>query len=80
MTELMLSDVSRISPMTTCALRYFNVAGAHATKQMGQRMPDATHLIKIIAQVITKKETIWPFLEPITPPRWHLHPRLYPCL
>lgn len=55
MTEQMLNDVSRTSSMTTCALRYFNVAGAHDSKQMGQRMPDATHLIKIIAQVITKK-------------------------
>jgi UDP-glucose 4-epimerase len=57
MTEQMLTDVSNASAMTTCALRYFNVAGAHPCKKMGQRMPDATHLIKIIAQVITKKRS-----------------------
>ena len=55
MTEMMLEDIASSSNLNYVALRYFNVAGAHESKQMGQRMPDATHLIKIIAQVLTKK-------------------------
>ncbi len=55
MTEQMLSDTALSSDLTYVALRYFNVAGAHPSKKLGQRMPDATHLIKIIAQVLTKK-------------------------
>jgi UDP-glucose 4-epimerase len=55
MTEHMLRDISAASDLSYVALRYFNVAGAHPSYQLGQRMPDATHLIKIIAQVITKK-------------------------
>ena len=55
MTEMMLEDAASSNDLNYVALRYFNVAGAHESKQMGQRMPDATHLIKIIAQVLTKK-------------------------
>ena len=55
MSEIMLEDAASSSDLNYVALRYFNVAGAHESKQMGQRTPDATHLIKIIAQVLTKK-------------------------
>jgi UDP-glucose 4-epimerase len=55
MTERMLADTAEASSLRYVALRYFNVAGAHPSLQLGQRMPDATHLIKIIAQVITQK-------------------------
>ncbi|MBL6723169.1 MAG: UDP-glucose 4-epimerase GalE [Candidatus Margulisbacteria bacterium] len=55
MTELMLQDIALASDLNYVALRYFNVAGAHPNNHMGQRMPDATHLIKIIAQVVTKQ-------------------------
>ncbi|MEK9726805.1 MAG: UDP-glucose 4-epimerase GalE [Candidatus Margulisiibacteriota bacterium] len=55
MSELMLRDISMSSNLNYVALRYFNVAGAHHSKKLGQRMPEATHLIKIIAQVLTKK-------------------------
>lgn len=55
MSEMMLEDIASSSDLNYVALRYFNVAGAHESKQMGQRMPDATHLIKIIAQVLTGK-------------------------
>ena len=55
MTEMMLDDISKATNLNYVALRYFNVAGAHSSFKLGQRMPDATHLIKIIAQVITKK-------------------------
>lgn len=36
-------------------LRYFNVAGASRNGLIGQNYPNATHLIKIITQAITKK-------------------------
>jgi UDP-glucose 4-epimerase len=55
MTEHMLEDICNATDMNFVALRYFNVAGAHESNKLGQRMPDATHLIKIIAQVLTKK-------------------------
>ena len=51
----MLQDIADASDLNYVALRYFNVAGAHESKKLGQRMPDATHLIKIIAQVLTQK-------------------------
>lgn len=52
MTEWMLEDASNASDLNYVALRYFNVAGAHPNGQCGQRMKDATHLIKIISQVL----------------------------
>jgi UDP-glucose 4-epimerase len=51
MTEWMLEDVSRATPLTHMALRYFNVAGADANGRTGQSTPKATHLIKRAAQV-----------------------------
>ena len=38
-----------------CILRYFNVAGADAKGRVGQSSPDATHLIKVAAEVLTGK-------------------------
>ena len=52
MTEWMLEDAAKASDLNYVALRYFNVAGAHANGKCGQRMKSATHLIKIIAQVL----------------------------
>ena len=51
----MLEDTANVSDLSYVALRYFNVAGAHESKKLGQRMPQATHLIKIIAQALTQK-------------------------
>jgi UDP-glucose 4-epimerase len=51
MTEWMLEDVSRATPLRHMALRYFNVAGADAKGRTGQSTPKATHLIKRAAQV-----------------------------
>src|SRR5450830_989437 len=36
--------------MQYVALRYFNVAGADPQARMGQRTPEATHLIKVACQ------------------------------
>lgn len=50
MSEWMLRDVSAAHDMKYVALRYFNVAGADPQARMGQRTPEATHLIKVACQ------------------------------
>jgi len=50
MSEWMLRDVAAAHDMKYVALRYFNVAGADPQARMGQRTPDATHLIKVACQ------------------------------
>ncbi len=49
-SELMLRDVASAHGLTYAALRYFNVAGADPQARMGQRTPEATHLIKVACQ------------------------------
>lgn len=50
MSEWMLRDVTLAYNMKYVALRYFNVAGADPKARMGQRTPEATHLIKVACQ------------------------------
>lgn len=50
MSEMMLRDAAAVHGMRYVALRYFNVAGADRLARMGQRTPEATHLIKIACQ------------------------------
>lgn len=50
MSEWMLRDLAAASGLHYAALRYFNVAGADPEARMGQRTPDATHLIKVSCQ------------------------------
>ena len=50
MSEWMLRDTSKAHGMQYVALRYFNVAGADPIARMGQRTPEATHLIKVACQ------------------------------
>lgn len=50
MSEWMLRDVAAAHGMRHAALRYFNVAGADPQARMGQRTPEATHLIKVACQ------------------------------
>lgn len=50
MSEWMLRDVAAAHGMKYVALRYFNVAGADPLARMGQRTPEATHLIKVACQ------------------------------
>ena len=50
MSEWMIRDVAAAHPMKYVALRYFNVAGADPQARMGQRTPEATHLIKVACQ------------------------------
>lgn len=50
MSEWMLRDTAAAYPLNYVALRYFNVAGADPLARMGQRTPEATHLIKVACQ------------------------------
>ena len=50
MSEWMLRDTAFANPLKYVALRYFNVAGADPMARMGQRTPEATHLIKVACQ------------------------------
>lgn len=50
MSEWMLRDVAAAHHLRYVALRYFNVAGADPLARMGQRTPEATHLIKVCCQ------------------------------
>lgn len=50
MSEWMLRDAAFAHGFSYVALRYFNVAGADPAARMGQRTPDATHLIKVACQ------------------------------
>ena len=53
MTEAMLRDVAAAHPMSFCALRYFNVAGADPKGRSGQSTAGATHLIKVAVEAAT---------------------------
>ncbi|AJE03701.1 UDP-glucose 4-epimerase GalE [Geobacter pickeringii] len=50
MSEWMLRDTAAAHGLKYVALRYFNVAGADPQARMGQRTPEATHLIKVCCQ------------------------------
>jgi UDP-glucose 4-epimerase len=50
MSEWMLRDISSAHGINYVALRYFNVAGADPQARIGQRTPEATHLIKVACQ------------------------------
>jgi UDP-glucose 4-epimerase len=50
MSEWMLRDMAAAHGLRYVALRYFNVAGADPQARMGQRTPEATHLIKVCCQ------------------------------
>lgn len=52
-SEFMLKDIARVHGMRATVLRYFNVAGADPKLRTGQRTPEATHLIKVAAEVAT---------------------------
>ena len=50
MSEWMLRDVAAAHGFRYVAPRYFNVAGADPLARMGQRTPEATHLIKVCCE------------------------------
>ncbi len=55
MFETVLSDASKAYGLACANLRYFNVAGADPLGRTGQSTPDATHLIKVCAEVALGK-------------------------
>ncbi|MBC7520287.1 MAG: UDP-glucose 4-epimerase GalE [Sandarakinorhabdus sp.] len=55
MTERVLADVAATGAANVGVLRYFNVAGADPAGRSGQVSKQATHLIKIAAEVVTGK-------------------------
>ena len=55
MNERIISDVAKITDLKFVILRYFNVAGADPLYRMGQRTPNATHLIKVSCEAALKK-------------------------
>ena len=55
MTEQVLRDVGRADGLGHAILRYFNVAGADPAGRTGQSTPNATHLIKVAAELVTGK-------------------------
>lgn len=50
MAERMLLDLCATSTTRFAALRYFNPAGAHASLEIGQARPHATHIVNVAAE------------------------------
>lgn len=50
MSERMLQDVAIATGLKYVILRYFNVAGADPEARLGQRLRDATHLVKVACE------------------------------
>ncbi|WP_297529736.1 UDP-glucose 4-epimerase GalE [Thiohalobacter sp.] len=62
MSEWMLRDLSRATPLRHVALRYFNVAGCSPDGSIGQSTPRATLLIKVACEVATgRREKLYVF-------------------
>jgi len=57
MSEWMLRDTALAHGLRYVALRYFNVAGADPEGRMGQRVKEATHLIKVCCQAALGKRS-----------------------
>jgi UDP-glucose 4-epimerase len=55
MSERMIIDIAAASGLKYIILRYFNVAGAEPQGRLGQRTPEATHLIKVATETATGK-------------------------
>ena len=52
-SEFILKDLTAAHGLHATILRYFNVAGADLNGRTGQRTKEATHLIKVAAEVAT---------------------------
>ena len=55
MSEQMLRDIATAHGIKNVILRYFNVAGADPLGRLGQRTPEASHLIKVACEVAVDK-------------------------
>ena len=62
MSEIMLRDLGRATPMRHVILRYFNVAGCNPDGEIGQSTPNATLLIKVASEVaMGRREKLYVF-------------------
>ncbi|HAI97148.1 MAG TPA: UDP-glucose 4-epimerase GalE, partial [Methylococcaceae bacterium] len=62
MSEQMIRDLSKATPLKHVILRYFNVAGSDPEGQIGQSTKNATLLIKVAAEVaVGKREKLLVF-------------------
>ncbi|MGF1475711.1 MAG: UDP-glucose 4-epimerase GalE [Geminicoccaceae bacterium] len=50
MAERILHDIAAATGLRYVALRYFNVAGAHASGEIGEATPNNSHLVKIACE------------------------------
>src|SRR5258708_23673705 len=57
MSEWMLADAARASPLRYASLRSFNVAGSDTAGRIGQATPEATLLIKVACEAAVGKRT-----------------------
>ncbi|MBP6012298.1 MAG: UDP-glucose 4-epimerase GalE [Alphaproteobacteria bacterium] len=57
-SEFMLKDIAAVSGMRATIFRYFNVAGADVAMRTGQRVKEATHLIKVAAEVAAGRREV----------------------
>ncbi len=57
MSEMMLRDAAAAHGLKYAVLRYFNVAGADPKGRYGQSTTNATHLIKVAAEVVVGKRS-----------------------
>jgi UDP-glucose 4-epimerase len=55
MVEQLLEDYDRAYGLKSCALRYFNAAGADADGRLGERHQPESHLIPLVLQAATKR-------------------------
>lgn len=60
MSEAIIQDLGSASSLRYMILRYFNVAGADANGRIGQRTPNASHLIKVAVETACGKRSSMP--------------------
>lgn len=60
MSEQLIKDIAKTGALSYVILRYFNVAGADMTGEVGQRTENATHLLKVAVEVACGSKPIIP--------------------
>ena len=55
MSETILQDTAKAHDLSYVVLRYFNVAGADPSGRSGQLSKPATHLIKVVSELVCGK-------------------------
>ena len=56
MSEWLIEDQGKVSPLRYVILRYFNVAGADPGGRIGQLSPNATHLVKVACDAALRRK------------------------